>query len=541
MRPQPHYRLLPSMAIVLAWLCAANAEAPAPPRLAYAQTRDLAAQARKGMDLYLRRRTGPEDQPVLDSLAELDSTRYPVAVTFWQEGKAVARAVHSRLSTPRNAIAAALDAMRSPLLGNRVTGEVLAGLTIEIEVLSPGRYVEDDQLPASIQPGLTSLTLIQGMQEAHVTAGEAYRHGLDVDQMRREAISRIRLRPQEADLKRLWKVHGTLQILDAPGQVPVVLFRGKRPIDQQNVDLKLARTSGLALANALLAHQSADGRLGDPKTDSLADHAWAIYALARQAGKNPTDAQQRAIDAGMAFSARALSADQARSPAEQLAETAAWTAMTSLAISPDGQGQQAREELVRALVEYASARSGAEDPLGSIRSDAVICHALGALPGSDQQTQARRQLLERLGKIPPQNAQQWGWLIFAGVKSPAAPTGVDPQAHPRTDAIDTRGGFAFAGQLPTTESTALALINIAAGRRWPESPGGPAWPADSPKAAQLAQARFLIQMTVRASEAWFAPEPGRLVGQVRIHPASARTSLAATAAALHAMATALGR
>ncbi len=513
---------------------------PEPPAVEYAQAARMTQLAREAMDLYLRRRTGPEDQPIPATLHPLAKTRLPVAVTLRSRGRVVARAVAHQLSTPGNVIAAALEAMRSPDLPDRVTAEVLAGLTVELEIFSRGQYAQPGQLDRLIRPGLTGLSLAQGTRQAWLSPAEAYVQGWQADQMRRRLLWRIPLRARSAELKRFWKVFATLHVLDRPGHRPLLLFRGKLPIGPETVDKKLAAANAEGIARALQRLQQPDGRIGQGDRTGLADHALATSALARYAGSRNDPPLHRAVDAAMAWTARMLSQAPPPANADQVAETIAWALLTRPG-KENGAGRQARKQLAQALLNYIAQPQNERAGRPTIRTAAAVALALGRIEPDPAARSAVQTYTRQLARRVASDAAEFGWLVRAGIDRPVLSAEIAPPDGPsRPIPLDARGGFALADHIPTTEATALALLNIAANRRWAEMPAVPAWPGDQGRRMQLAQTRFLIQMVVRAPEAFYAAQPEQHAGRVRIGPAAAETSVPAAALALEALTVALG-
>lgn len=496
--------------------------------------------AREAMDLYLRRRTGPEDQPIPESLQALAETRLPVALTLRRRGRAVARVVADERSTPQNVIAAALQAMRSGQLPDRVTTEVLAELTVELEIFSRGQYAEPARLDGLIRPGLTGLSLAQGTRQAWLSPAEAYVQGWDAGQMRRRLLGRIGPQAGSAELKRFWKIFATRHVVDRPGHRPLLLFRGKLPIGPETVNKKLAAANAEGIARALQRLQQPDGRIGSGQQAALADHALAAYALARYARLNKDPQLQRAVAAAMTWTARTLSQSPPPADADQVAETIAWALLTRTDDAQDA-GLQARKQLARALLDYIAQPPEDAAPRPPIRTAAAVALALGRIDADPARRQAVQNYSRQLARRVASDAAEFGWLVRAGIPRPVLSAEIAPADDPaRPIPLDARGGFALADRTPTTEATALALINIAAKRRWAAMPAVPAWPGDRARRVQLAQTRFLIQMVVRTPEAYYAADPEQHAGRVRIGPASAETSIPAAAVALEALTVALG-
>jgi hypothetical protein len=95
------------------------------------------------MQEYIATRTPADKQPIPPQLKDADNRAYTVSVTLRKAGAPVGTGLGSGGGVARNTVEAALKAMRSPALGNRVTPNLLSSLTVEVEVLGPPQVVSE--------------------------------------------------------------------------------------------------------------------------------------------------------------------------------------------------------------------------------------------------------------------------------------------------------------------------------------------------------------------------------------------------------------
>ncbi|MFW6133880.1 MAG: AMMECR1 domain-containing protein, partial [Planctomycetota bacterium] len=178
--------------------------ATAPGALSEADGRVLVRLARRAMGTYLDYRT-PVEQQELGAAEPLTGRRAAAAVTLWDGEACRARVVADEHdSLPRNVVAAALQAMRSEHLPDRITHEVLDGLTVRVHVLGPPGPLDAD----AFAPARAALHGEADGRHAWLLPFEARADAMDLRAARAAVLGRLG-RPA-----RRWTVH------------PVRTFRG---------------------------------------------------------------------------------------------------------------------------------------------------------------------------------------------------------------------------------------------------------------------------------------------------------------------------
>jgi AMMECR1 domain-containing protein len=222
---------------------------PLPPEMTHEDGEFLVRVARLAMDRYLATRQPAERQEIPHGTMAPAARRYAAAVTLRGGGKVLGRGSCGGMILPRNVMAAALVAMRSPDLPDRVDPGVLAGLTVEVEVAGEPVEVavespasQDETQPAdmerkqaavrsdiarSVRPGVTGLRLAWGPKSAWVLPSTAYEEKLDAGQVRARCLEEISRDPPSAAPAAHWSVFATMQFVGYPDGTVVRMFRGK--------------------------------------------------------------------------------------------------------------------------------------------------------------------------------------------------------------------------------------------------------------------------------------------------------------------------
>ena len=130
---------------------------PPMPALTRPQGAALVGLARSAMRKYLTDRIDAKSMPLTAELMPLRNAPNAAAVTLRSRGAVVALEIRDDGELCLNVAAAALRAMRSSKLPDRVDRKVLDALTVEVEVLSPARLVAREKLPSVMVRGLTGL------------------------------------------------------------------------------------------------------------------------------------------------------------------------------------------------------------------------------------------------------------------------------------------------------------------------------------------------------------------------------------------------
>jgi hypothetical protein len=332
---------------------------PLPPSVGVAQGGALVGLARSAMAQYIKARTPAEAQVLGAEAGALAGSPLCAAVTLRKtvapreaadgpasqgtEESFYVRSVQTGPSLARNVISAALEAMRSPELPDRVTGTFLDSCTVEVEVLGPplavgngpeapaagqnqSKYQQyqkelaqfNARLGAAINPGLTGLLLVRGDNRsgerggarAYVLPSEAYEHSLTAADMALNCRARM---DRDARGPMQWSIFLTMHFVGYPDGRIVYLSRGKRLAPPDVIDEKALREGAASVGAFLLRHQARRGDKGDnayagvyiidgaPPT--MVDQAHAAYAmtlLARSTGKVEFAASAKAAVAYLA-------------------------------------------------------------------------------------------------------------------------------------------------------------------------------------------------------------------------------------------------
>ena len=532
--------------------------------------------ARTAMMDYLRARTAPSSVKIPPQLRELGRRPNAVAVTLRSGGSVVAVEVHSAGDLCMNLIIAALQAMRSPKLPDRVDDKVLDGLTVEVEVLGEPRPIDPNHIDQAIVPGLTGLQCGSGSSTVHVLPSAAYVLGLSPEQMLRGARLRL-LRAAEPE-SRLAEAGGQPAVFAArhyvgyPGSPAVELYRGKLSPAPPELDDKAALAAAASIGRYLAAHQEADGwfTVGEGEM-TLVDQLHATWALGRLAARQPSpllaECVKRAIAAAskkIVRSSHGRAVVKADSPDDTLAATALLALALALEMDRTKQAVELRRELLAGLAEsmaepLAASNVGplAESNVGPTsqpktaaapqtqptnpprqvsRGRYIALLALAAEPAYAQAVASARQTLR---KARPADADAALWAFRAGAAKnwppefgePNSPVGLTMQAQAAP--ADNRGGFSAGAQPPRTDITGLAAACME--QLLTQQKGIPAATATS-LARQLAEARgFCANMIYQPREAYFAADPNTWAGAVRATPGSAATTAQSCAATIEAL------
>ncbi|MBN1943835.1 MAG: hypothetical protein JW849_11130 [Phycisphaerae bacterium] len=599
--------LIPAQ-VCLAVLLFAFAEAPAqtppePPTLSRESAGRLPTLARQAMLRYLRDRIDAKDMPIPQELLDAHTTvdgkdvpfaeaDYPVILTLRHEGAVAARQVYRGSGLAGNVIAAALRAMRSRSLPDRVSRAYLESLTIELEIMGPPAAIEPEQIKEELRPGLDGLSLAVGVndprlrggyftgvyQQTVVSPATAYVLGWDGRRMKKQCLSDIRWRAENQSLPRRWSRFATLHYVsypDPPAEGAArgtwFLYRGKLlspppPADDGLAWQQIARRVG----DFLLRHQEASGLYAPPgarsSTAQQLHAAWAMLKLSK------------AVKEGQAYanSAKAVLGHVAKqyikiNPAGKYAsvftvdprQEVLATAMFALAAAEDSRDEAGRAvetkmlAFLRSRMDTKGRFTDAKNkPLDDV-SSAVALLAMQMLepnPADEQWRDGVEALLYEAGEMDsdtsagrhPLSAAGEAWLTWAIL---AGKCGRDKQY--RTFAsrfihrllqrqqgpgapLDEIGAFVTpAGQVETLPS-ALATVLLHQAR---ESKSlGPS-PEESRRFrdAVVAGKSFCRQMLYQTEEAYFAINPSAWRGGARREAESEEISLEACAATIEAM------
>lgn len=557
--------LLP-LATLLASICAiasgqaataqnVPASQPAPVRVGTRQADALAGLARSAMATYLKDRTAADKQAIPSQVADLQALTSPVLVRLRHKGQLVAQAVAGDSNICRNVISAAVRAMRSPSLPDRITRQYLAELTVELELAISPAQARPADLPRSYVPALHGLRLAGQRSANYAFPTTAYESGLNLEQMKLLAAG-PGVKTDDPSLK--WEIFENKHFVSYPGGPTVWLYRGKVLALPEAASEMVLMDAADSISLYLRLAQAKDGcfTAGPAARATMVEHLYATYAMARQAKRakwkfDPAKALSYA--AAMAKSADGRTYLATERPAEQLL-TAAWYVLASSQAAAND--DPLREKLAASIAgvwrpdgSLPARLDGQSGPDASPGDVYLAAAALAAAPPADAKlAQQAKELTALARQTQPKTAIDALWKAWAGldgatIATQPAATGPDAvKVLPR--ALDETGGYAFApGEEPSTMATALKAIGLArqlkqarAALRDAAGDQAAAKAAIGSLESQLAEARFFCyQMMYKEHEAYFAAVPNAQVGGVRTQPGGAAVTVAACAAAMEAL------
>jgi AMMECR1 domain-containing protein len=519
------------------------------------QGADLVALAQTAMTDYLHARTAPSSVKIPPQLRELGWRPNAVAVTLRRGGSVMAVEVHSDGDLCMNLIIAALQAMRSPKLPDRVDDKVLAGLTVEVEVLGKPLPITGDQVDRAVVPGLTGLQCGSGSSTVHVLPSAAYVLGLSPEQMLRGARLRLQraAEPQSPSAAAGGQpaVFAARHYVGYPGSPAFELYRGKLSPAPPVMDDKAALAAAASIGRYLAAHQEADGwfTVGDGEMP-LVGQLYVTWALGRLAARQPSPALAECVKRALSAAGRKIVRSQGRAvvKADSPDDTLAATAFLALALEMDRtkQAVELRRELLAGLAESPTAPASQPQvatqtqptipPRQVYRGRYIALLALTAEAAYAQAVAPARQVL-RMARPADAEAALWAfragaaesWPPEFGEPNPSVGLTLQGPAGP----TDNRGGFSTGAQPPRTDITGLAAACME--QLLTRQSGIPPATASS-LARQLAEARgFCANMIYQPKEAYFAADPNTWAGAVRATPGSAAATAPACAAAIEAL------
>jgi hypothetical protein len=566
---------------------------PAPPQLPAQAARQLTALARSAMLRYLASHQPANAQPIPDELkavnangngpASVADLPYDAVVTLRQDGQTVATAVGEGRGLASNVIVAALLAMRSPKLPDRITSDLLMRLTLELSILGKPTEIKGAHIAAVAAPGLIGLKLTRGVRdpglriegadslfrETFVLPSTAYVLGWDAARMRSQCLREMGSNPLASGLKGTWHAFATVHVVDDADGGTWQLYRGKILAPAEAIDAEALAAGADRAAAWLMRQVDKDGRLG-PDDAPLAEQLYAAWVLARY-GRLRNDANAGvAADAVVGYVATnyvRLSDDETTAyvvtpqPGEEPLATAMFL-MASTELKPAAGGAKIQAALARYLMDQlatadvqarldvfarallALCRSGLPDqqPDASML-DALLAQAGAGEPGQPPQPASLHArdvsslvwVVRAVLAAGPADAQRVGKLaVIVGAITDAQLLGHVP--------IDAYGGFcryrAGVRQQPDTALTGAAVAML--------SESTTALGRDQRAIEQMRRElagpindakRFCHRMIYRSEEAYFVPADQRAAwsGAVRDRPEAAATSIPAAAAALEAM------
>lgn len=480
---------------------------------------------------YLTRRSTPDAVPVPASWTPPPPHTLSAAVTLRSGGNLVARVIASKDSLPLSVASAAMAAMRSEKLPDRVTAEVLAALTVEVEIIISPDPASEAELSRSVC-GLTGLQMERAGKIARVLPSQAYEEAMDRQQMRSACLMKVPLDRAAMASTPKWFVFRTRHFVAVPGQPAKELFRGK----VIGGSAAAGDTLAAAAADYLIRHQAPGGayRVGD-EPPPLREHLAATLAMARLNARGDAPRVRKSVNAAMAYVARQIKRTERTAyvvtvePADQLAATA-YTAMIIAQLPPAPQAMDIRTALLAAIAGAAGkgeiscrldstpAAAGVED----------LCLAYEALKDAPQSGPEGKALAVGLGNLarqveaaPATDAWAQAWKAHAGLPAPKTLARAY-EIHGHSALLDRRGGIGPVGGEPLTALTGLCV----SGR------GGAS--LELSREQIEAARRFCAMQMYKGIETYVLAEGEGARHGVRACPASAEISVGACAAAMEA-------
>jgi len=519
------------------------------------------------MEEYLLRRTPADKQPIPAELRDLQKSDCGAAVTLRLGGQVKAQVVRHDGSLPRSVIEAALTAMRSGKLPDRITSSVLSSLTVEVELLGAFSEVTADEIAGVFKPGLTGLVAGRDEKATYLLPSSSYERGLGAEAVRAEVLGRLGTLPKR------WAIFTSRHFVSYPDGRVVELHRGKLARQTAKLDEKMLLEAAETVGGFLAVNQdpwtgryrTATGEAADIVTNLRAAHAMSL--LARHTGKKDF---ARSFNAAIAEINKTVSSGKSRAyvVTDRLTDRLPATAWLALTLAEQGDSQQARELLGRLTASLKAALGDGEAPqvdvLGehrgyepSLADKSLACVVLHrALPADDEfLTKRAPAVLQAIadgavaGKLTAGGSlveAAWAGRALAAAKfrqDPAGPFLAELRRSLRSRIAapsqppDEAGGLVDADGQVSTAATALCAAMLAEARGAGQLRSDQ---ADS-DAARLAETMlsFCRSIIYAPGEAFFAEDPSRWVGGVRSRPEAAGVTVEACAAAMEAFLAAL--
>jgi len=521
------------MTVILCRHSYSSAAELALPDITAAEGAELVSLARSAMNEYLFHRTSAAEISIPDSLERLKDLKLSAVVTLRENGVVVARSIKSGGTATMNVISAALDAMRSPQLPDRVTQAFLESLLVEVEVLGEPRSVDSGDVVKFIDPGLAGLILVRNSQRAYALASDAYESGLSAEQMMRYCRGQIAMNPAAVAAQPQWNVFSAKHFSGWPDGTTVSLYRGKILIPREEINEQLISDAARRVGMYLVHMQDKEGvfRVGELEP-SLAENLRVAYAVSLLAEKTQDNIFANAANAALSHAAGFARQHgdgfilETANPDQQLA-AAAWMLMAADTLSNDSGGEEMRDKLAGAI--FGTIEEGRLPPRrldGSADEQASLrdaCVAYLALAGSGNVPAEKLAMLkEAIAAATAEDCEATLWRLRV-IGADAGSVGELSKYRSGDDSpADERGGFGEAGEVPKTSLTALAPLSM---------PAGEATDDDFRRDAVA----FIVQMIFTPREAYFVADPAAMDGAVRVSPTAAAVSLDACAAAIEAL------
>jgi hypothetical protein len=537
-------RLVTGLVLLLvSSVASAQVEAPPAPTMTLNDGKLLVNLARGGMAEYIKSRSGSDKQLIPPSMKHLTTKFHPASVTLRSSGKFLARSFRADTNVCRSVLSAALDVMRSPNLPDRITPSLLAQMTVEIEIHGPSRAVSDREISSCVIQGMTGVKVSRGLDKGYVLPSTICAMGLSPKQTYHLCLAQLPKATLIASKTVAWSIFNTRHYVGYPDATVVQLFRGKILVGAHGLTdealSETASTAGLFLING----QDTSGAYGTPgRKATLHEHLYATYAMAKLSRHDKRKLFSDSVNSALEYASEFLVSDKnqsriltksSRGPVtESPTRATAWLLLAISELPPDDDSKKLSEKLMRALKQDVVAVVGPSHGVATPSQLMDWSTALMALRKTLPKTPESVKLLEPLTKI------MQAWSRSRQKLSPMVLRGTGGiTVLPRwrqigdSDLPDRRGGFISSGVEPKTFDTAIAAVCLAEAV---ESVS-----IDQTKrtaiSKQIRRSRqFCRQMLYRSREAYWSNKPVKMIGGLRVSPASAAVSIDACAAAIEA-------
>lgn len=531
------------------------AAAPAGVNLEQVAPAAIVGQARAAMLEYLKERTPADKQKLLPDLLGLQSIRHGAAVGIRIDGQLKAQAFAGGGEFCRNVMAAAIKALRSPSLPDRVTAELVRSAAIEVESIESLQPISPREIPKNYVPGLTGLLLkapgdastsqsqasrpatgaAPASLEAWSLPSAAYEYSLTATQAMARCQGQL---PSSQVPSGQWSTFvGRHYVGYADGQA-LRLFRGKALAPEKSdaaTRFLLAGQIGLYLQ----AHQDKDGCFRTAAgRGTLAEHLYAAYAMARLSAA--TGLRYDAMPAiqyaqGLAKKADDLTYLAGEQPQDQLLAAALYILVSEECGLKKDDLRDALAKTIAARMELPALPGRLDGTSPQAASRVALYVASRAM--ADKPSKAAKLLRERAQTALPDSPVAALWKGWSGLDASRAPAEAALTAC-RSILPDEKG--ALCGPKDSTPRTFLpAMAALSLSKEIEQLRKGDK-ARNGPKVLGLLEQldglqAFCQRMTYQPGEAYFAADPSEWVGAVRTDPASAQVDLASCAAVIECL------
>ena len=519
----------------------ARGKFPTAPIMTLDDGKQLVNLARGGMAEFIKSRTPADKYPIPPEMKRLTTKFRSASVTLRSSGKLLARSIRADTNVCRSVLSAALDAMRSSNLPDRVTPAVLAAMTVEVEVLGPAMSVRPEELNSSIVRGMTGAKVSRDGTKGYLLPSTACQLGLSANQSR--ALCLAQLSDAGGGKAKAWSLFGSKHYVGYPDGVVVQLFRGKILLPPTGLTAETLSSAASTAGLFLVRSQGPDGRYATPgRKAALHEHLYATYAMAKLSKRDGRKLFSLSVNRALAYAAGFVVADekQARVLAkssrgravESPTRATAWMLLAVTELPPQTANRKLAQKLARALQQDVVAVVGPDHGLatpGQLLDWSVSLTALRRFLPKNESTARLLEPMRKTMQAWSKSGQKLSPLVLRG-------TG-DTASLPKwrqigdSDLPDRRGGFISSGAEPTTLDTAIAAVCLSKAL---ESAATTQRDKTAVNKQILHARKFCYQMLYRNREAYWASRPAEMIGALRISPDSASVSLDACAAAIEA-------